>query len=281
MQHNLEHRFLAGQLLGAVILGEGDGYVERLAGLVPDELLLKARDEAARAELERELFALAALEGDAVQKALKIDDRLVAVRRRLILQRDLAAVALADKLDFFLDFGLVDAHGFLRGFQPLVFADRRDGLGVNLRRQFHAVFVDRNDVDLRARDDLQLCLLHGGRIQVGQQHIQRVVVKHGRAVHLLNDALRRLALAEAGDIHFADVLFIRFRHRVVESRLVDVQLKDRYVFFRGSDIFQAHFLFPPKIKFCAFGAAVLTPSVKGAKRTAKAPPLHICRRTAF
>lgn len=71
VQHNLEHRFLAGQLLGAVILGEGDGYVERLAGLVPDELLLKARDEAARAELERELFALAALEGDAVKKPSK------------------------------------------------------------------------------------------------------------------------------------------------------------------------------------------------------------------
>ena len=199
----------------------------------------------------------------------------------MVFQRDLTAVALADKLNLLFDFGFCDAYRILCGLQSSVLVDHGNRLGIDLRRQLDAAVVNRNNVNLRARDDLQLRLLHGGSIHAGQQHFQRVVVEHGRTVHFFNDALRRLALAEAGDVHFADVFFVRFHHRIVESSLVDVQLKHRYVFLRGSDLLQAHFLFPPKIKFCAFGAAVLTPSVKGAKRTVDGMPGRACRRAIF
>ena len=48
---NFENRLLAGQLLGAVILGEGDIDFKRLAGLMSDKLFFKSRNKAARAEL--------------------------------------------------------------------------------------------------------------------------------------------------------------------------------------------------------------------------------------
>ena len=44
-----------------------------------DNLLLKARDELAGAEVEREVFALAALERNAVLEAFKVDQSGVAV----------------------------------------------------------------------------------------------------------------------------------------------------------------------------------------------------------
>ena len=44
-----------------------------LAGLHADDLILKAGDKAAGAELEVEVLTLAALEGNAVVEALKVD----------------------------------------------------------------------------------------------------------------------------------------------------------------------------------------------------------------
>ena len=74
-----EGRLLAGEVLGAVALGEGDLDLRLVAGLHADELLLEAGDEAARAEHQREVLGGAALEGLAVDLAVEVDHHLVAV----------------------------------------------------------------------------------------------------------------------------------------------------------------------------------------------------------
>ena len=79
LHRHREARLLAGEVLGAVALREGHLHLELVAGLRADELVLEARDEALRAEHQREVLGRAALELDAVDRALEVDDHLVAV----------------------------------------------------------------------------------------------------------------------------------------------------------------------------------------------------------
>ena len=70
----LEGSFLASQLLCMVLLGEGYNNVLLLASLQADQLIFKARDEGAGAQLQVVAFALAALESNAVYEALEVDN---------------------------------------------------------------------------------------------------------------------------------------------------------------------------------------------------------------
>src|SRR4051812_2313618 len=84
----IEARLLAGELLGTVVVGEL--HVERalLAGLRTDQLVFEARDQPARAELNRLAAALAALE------------RLVIDVARVVEHQEVAALCLAlDRLE--------------------------------------------------------------------------------------------------------------------------------------------------------------------------------------
>ena len=69
----LEGRGLAGQLLG-VVLGEGDLDILLFAGLETDQLILEAGDERAGAERQGVALGLAALEGLAVDIAVKVHE---------------------------------------------------------------------------------------------------------------------------------------------------------------------------------------------------------------
>ena len=71
MELYLEHHSLAGQVLCMVALREGDVDVEFVACLVAQDAVLKAGDHAAAAQLHGLVLCGAALEGHAVQQALK------------------------------------------------------------------------------------------------------------------------------------------------------------------------------------------------------------------
>ena len=75
---DVELGLLAGEVRGAVVRREGDLHLAALAGLGADELLLEARDERARAELDLDALALAALELLAVDAAGEVDDDAIA-----------------------------------------------------------------------------------------------------------------------------------------------------------------------------------------------------------
>ena len=108
MQLDLEGGVLAGQLLSLVLLGELDVDVELLAGLVADDLLLKAGDEGAGAQHQRVVLGLAALESDAVHEALEVDVNGVAVLGSTLTGQQ-TAVAVLHALDLGVNISLVNS----------------------------------------------------------------------------------------------------------------------------------------------------------------------------
>ena len=89
VQGRLKDGLLAVQVLVAVILGEGDGDVEGLAGIVADDLLLKVVDVGAAAQGQVGAVALgvAPVKGNAVDAAYIVNVDGVTVRCRAV--RDL------------------------------------------------------------------------------------------------------------------------------------------------------------------------------------------------
>ncbi len=74
-----EGRRLALQILGRIIVGEGDLHVALVAGLRADQLVLEARDQLARAELDLHVGAGAAVERLAVDASGEVHHDQVAV----------------------------------------------------------------------------------------------------------------------------------------------------------------------------------------------------------
>ena len=108
MQLDLEGGVLAGQFLSLVLLGELDVDVELLAGLVADDLLLKAGDEGAGAQHQRVVLSLAALESNAVNEALEVDVNGVAVLGSTLTGQQ-TAIAVLHALDLGVNISLVNS----------------------------------------------------------------------------------------------------------------------------------------------------------------------------
>ena len=89
---------LPGQILRRIIGRERHLHFALVAGLGADQLVLEARDQPARAELDRHVLALAALERLAADLALEIHDDEVAGRGCMLLGRVVPALALAGEL---------------------------------------------------------------------------------------------------------------------------------------------------------------------------------------
>ena len=104
-----------------VVLGEGDVDVLLLAGLHADDLILEAGDKAAGAELEVEVLTLAALEGNAVVEALKVDVGGVALLGGAVHAHE-TAVAVGHLLQAGVDVGGHDLDLGLGGLKALVLA---------------------------------------------------------------------------------------------------------------------------------------------------------------
>ena len=108
MQLDLEGGVLAGQLLSLILLGELDIDIKLLASLVADNLLLEAGDEGAAAQHQRVVLSLAAVEGNAINKALKVDIHGVTVLG-LALTGQQTAVAVLHALDLSVNIGLINS----------------------------------------------------------------------------------------------------------------------------------------------------------------------------
>ena len=100
---------LAGQARLAVVLGEGDVELGRVAGLEPDEVRLEARDQALLAEDQRHPVGRCRPR-TARRRGVpdEPDDRVVAVLRAAVLDRGEGRVLVAQLLDDLVDAGVVD-----------------------------------------------------------------------------------------------------------------------------------------------------------------------------
>ena len=106
VQLDLEGSVLAGQLLSLVLLGELDVDVEGLASLMADDLLLETGDEGTRAQHQRVVLSLAALESNAINEALEVDIDGVTVLG-LALTGQQTAIAVLHTLDLSVNIGLI------------------------------------------------------------------------------------------------------------------------------------------------------------------------------
>ena len=108
VQLDLEGGILASQLLSLVLLGELDVDVELLAGSVANDLLLEAGDEGTAAQHQRVVLSLAAVESNAIDKALEVDIHSVTVLGSALTGQQ-TAVAVLHALDLGVNIGLVNS----------------------------------------------------------------------------------------------------------------------------------------------------------------------------
>jgi len=200
-------------VLGLILGREGDRDGLFLTRLHADQLVLEARDEGVRAEHQRGVFRLAALELDAVQLADEVDDQLVAFGRFLGLGRILVALVLrgdvAERLVDLrvghgdhqtLELEAVDARGLDHGQHFKVDGDRR----------VLALLVVLVEADFRLHRRAQ-ALVADQRVDRFADRVVHHLAVQGFAVHLLDEVGGHLAGAEAGHADLRrDLLDLRF-----------------------------------------------------------------------
>ena len=130
-----EHRVLAAQVGGRVVLGEGDAYLPLLALLHAPEAVLEARHQPARADLDRGALGAATLEGLAVDAPLVAHGQHGAVAGAgalgLVLER---RAAQPQRLELAVHLVFAHLHERARRRQPLERGQREAGLHLHLRR---------------------------------------------------------------------------------------------------------------------------------------------------
>ena len=135
----LEHGGFAGQVLGAVFLGESDLDVLLVTRLAADQLLLEAGDEAVRAQREGIILGRTAFESLAIDLAEEIDHDLVALFRRAVLGLEILC-RLGQTVQRFLHVGLGRGHDHLL---------QRDRLEIDLG-DLGQLFIGHRDDDIVA-----------------------------------------------------------------------------------------------------------------------------------
>ena len=234
-----------------IFFRERDVDVELVADAVTRYLILESGDERAGTELQVVALRRAAVKRHAVDGALVVDIRDIAVRCGAVGDLDHSRVAVSDSLDLRVYLGGIHFLDLAGHGDADVILDFHVGLRVERRGESHAVFIYRFDVERGAADDRLLESLDRFLVSVGKDLVNGVLVEDLAAVHLFDDGAGSLALAEAGDGDVAGRFSEYFRHRFVERRSVGVK---GYLVLIGSELFcldQTHSLFPPDMYFCA------------------------------
>ena len=249
VQLDLEHHSLAGQVLCMVALREGDVDVEFVACLVAQDAVLKAGDHAAAAQLHGLVLCGAALEGHAVQQALKVHVHHVALHGRALVGHQLGggiAAALQHRVDLLVGHGGSDALHHKTG-----------GLGqVQLRLQGHG-----------GGGYKALVLFHAHQVVAGLVHRveavlgQRSVVQCGHVlVHQVVDGVvpEGVLTAVGLDLGTVGLAFFKALDRIVGAGALIHRVGCGFQFFGGGaeghfadalfrsfHAYQFHRIYPP------------------------------------
>ena len=243
----MEHNGLAGEIL-MIILGEGNVDVLLLAGLHADDLILKAGNEAAGAELKLVILALAALECFAVVEAFKVDHGNVA-ELGLALNGNEARVALDHLLQALLDILSGDLDLFLLRADALVLAEL--DLGIHGDGGLKGEPVSRNfadDLHVGIADDIQTAGADCLRICLGQGGIHSIAVEYACAVQFFNHLAGRLARTEARNANLLARLQVSLGDGSFKFFCADFNGEGDSAFFKLFGVFHSHDFFFLRIK---------------------------------
>ena len=239
MKFNLKNSRFAFELVG-VFFGERNVYVELIADVFADYLILKSGNETARAELERIALGFAAVKRFAVNEALEVYRYGVAVLRRSVVNVDKTRLLFLIIRKFFCNVRFGNFNGFLGQFKTFVALDLYLGFNRNGRLEAEAVFAYFKNLDIGSVNRFYLCFLNSRLVRFGINFFHRVVIENARAVHSLNHFSRRLALAEAGNVEFLYVLSVRFFNSLFKLVCGNADFEFNDIFFFVGNFFKFH-----------------------------------------
>ena len=211
-----------------------------LADLHAHQLILKAGDEAAAAHLKGVVLGLAAVKGDAVHKALKVQGDGIAVLHGPLHVLETGG-ALAGVLNLLL-YGFLGNGGLVvLGLQALIVAQSDLRVHIALEGDGgNALVAHRKIDDGGSAHHLKLALLRALLERVRGQQLNRVVMEHVLAVHSFDDHAGSLALAEAGHIDLALGLLVAFRDGLLKGLRVNLHLEYGGAVLFLFDVFHDH-----------------------------------------
>ncbi len=203
---DLEGGRLAGELLGLIVVGEGDVEHDLFAALRPDQGLFETGDEIAAADLEHLIGALSALDERAVLRAFEVHEHEVIGLHGAVLDRFELGEPLLQHGQLRVDLCLSDFDHALRHLKPLVLAQLGHGHGLHLDREgVVGGLVERARLEVRRADRVVvqaglaqgfIAPLRDGLLQgLGAQVVGADVLDHEVHGHA--------TLAEAGKHHLA------------------------------------------------------------------------------
>ena len=227
----LEYCSLASELFGMILGGECNAYVELVADVLANDLLLKAGDKLTGAKEKGLLFSCAAVKENTVNRTGIVDDNVVAIVSCSICDLELAGVSLTNHLDLSVNLFVGCLFNFLGNLKTYIVVNCDVRLYENLCRHNETVIVNRNDIELGVAYDIKLGFLNSCTESLGKHLVDSILIEYALAVHSFNYGLGSLTLSKAG---YCDVLYhfaVNGIDSLVEGLLVNRELKFISVLF--------------------------------------------------
>ena len=242
----MENNRLTGQVL-VIVLGEGDVDILLLAGGHAYNLLLKAGNKRAGAQLQVEVLALAAFKSHAVVEALEVDVGGIAHLSRTLHSLGGSHI-LSHLVQLSLHLGVGHLSLSLLHFHALVLT--QSNLGINIGGQGdgnHIVLADLHIGQVGTAHSLHILLHNSFFVNLGEDLLQTIFKEHMRTIHGLNHLPGSLALTEAGNQNALASLQVSLVYTGLHQVLVNLD-HDGSLVAVLLDAFNVHVLCPPKIR---------------------------------
>ena len=199
----LENSFLACIIFHLIIFRELYSYIEIFVNLVTCNLVFKARDELAAAQLELIIFALAAFECFITEETFKVQIYFIAHFSCAVINGNNTRISLAHCFNLLINFFICYIFLNPRSFNALIISNTDFRLCYADHLQGNAVFLaDGSYFNLRGIYNIQISLNQDSRKFKVQNCIDCIFVENIFAISSLTKLSRHLTLPETrqGDI---------------------------------------------------------------------------------
>ena len=193
----LEDCFLARIIGHLVIFWECNSYIEIFVNLVTCNLFFKARDKLTAAQLQLEVFALAAFKRRIAKETFKVEGHFVAHFCCTVVHRNHLCISLANIFSLLCNIFICDFLVFLRSSHALVVSDVDFRLGHANNLYSCTVFLaNRSHFYLRSIDQIQSSFCNDTRHFHIQNQVQSIFKEHAFAIRSFTQSSRNFALPE-------------------------------------------------------------------------------------
>ena len=200
-----------------VLLREGYVNLALFADVLANQLLLKCINKGMGANGQWVISCLAAVKCLAVNKSLEVDDCLVAVSNRSVLNGQKSCVLLLNLLELCFHILRLNSCIHLLYLDALVLAQghfRPYGYGCSIDERL--VLANLLYGNFRSGNDLQSAFIHCLHAGCVDGFISGILIENAFAIHLFNHGARCFALTEAWNIKLVLALIEGFFHSILK-----------------------------------------------------------------